>query len=47
MAFNHGKEFKMFDGAPMMQKMNDAAIASGLAFITGELEKRAWPRRVC
>lgn len=40
MAFNHGKEFKMFDGAPMMQKMNDAAIASGLAFITGELEKR-------
>lgn len=40
MSFNHGKTLKMFDGAPMMQKMNDAAIASGLAFITGELEKR-------
>lgn len=40
MSFNHGKVLKMFDGAPMMQKMNDAAISSGLAFITGELEKR-------
>lgn len=40
MAFNSGKTLRMFDGAPMMQKMNDAAISSGLAFITGELEKR-------
>ena len=37
----HGNKMvhRMFDNAPI-QRMSDAAIASGLAFLNGELEKR-------
>lgn len=35
----NNKVHRMFDGAPIV-RMNDAAIASGLAYLNGELEKR-------
>ena len=31
---------RVFDNAPVMRRVNDSAIASGLAFLNGELEKR-------
>lgn len=37
--YNNGKIYKMFDKAPIA-RMNDSGAASGLAFLTGELEKR-------
>lgn len=55
--FNSGKTHTMFDGAPLMQTIDSSTIASGLAFLTGELEKRdpklyepltsvTWPRDI-
>lgn len=40
MYHGNGMVQRAFDNLPVMRKVNDSAIASGMAFLVGELEKR-------